>query len=283
MLSNYLENLFLENLKTNSSFFFNRPYFEWAHTHYYRIFTLLGHPLTNGLVLLIAMIYSFSLEKFNYFFASIIIIGIVLTQSRIAIILTLLALLVYVCLYRRQDIKYTVIFKTILLIGLSLFLLILTEASPFKTIISGRFQDIGMSAPQRFAGIDYFFNTILTNPGSFFWGKGHDYSLIISSQQFHSKTMISFELGWLMIAIDYGLLVAVPIFFIWLLIVVKSFKISLIDNLSLVLFISITCSLILVNSNNGLLTISTESCSLWFVLSLSTGNYIIKYFREKDE
>lgn len=154
------------------------------------------HPLILGLFLLaVLVVYSSQKTKnIGFLFTSAIVVGTLLTQSR-----TFIALVAFLILFnsmkaRNSNLKFILFIALLLLLAFSLSRSILVDG------IRGRYSNDYNSTSLRLQALDYVYR----NPELFsLFGKGYGSSF---ESQISGAIGSSLESGWLMLAIDFGVL-----------------------------------------------------------------------------
>lgn len=175
----------------------------------YRLYSFMGHPLTNAKYFLCFFILNFiyNSQRKEMLPSPLIIaittIGLLLSGSKTALFLLLLLLFVHRTKYR-----------SLYFAGIVIFLLFLFQSSLFQDNLLQRFTN-GIENNDISSGRNDLITELLTSEGelpNFLFGKGENYSRIVA-QSFHDDTQ-NFEYPLVMLAYDYGLVVVGIIYFL---------------------------------------------------------------------
>lgn len=224
----------------------------------YRYYSFMGHPLTNARYFLLFFslnnIYSrYSKPKMNNFLiVGITLIGLILSGSKGALILTL-----FLMIFCSNIKKHKWVYYLILIISL----IIVFNTSLFQENLLQRYID-GISRGDISTGRNEHLNLLFNSGGELpklLLGGGNGYSRVVAANLMGN--IDNFEYSAIMLAYDYGiigfLIIYYAIFFSPILKMIKEKNFFLIINFS-VLFL-------LVNCNNGLANFTDSMAQFCFI------------------
>jgi len=223
----------------------------------YRSKTTLGYPLKNASYFLFSLPISIYLFKipFNFISSVILFVAVITTGSRMAFILSIIVILF--CYFKYNLKLYKNIF---LIIFILLILYILLFKSPLGIGILTRFHKSHGSTFVRLFSIKNSFSIMKNN---FIIGKGMGISFLVSSALFKIEE-IGFEIPWIMLIVDIGLITTF-IYMMAIIIIIKKrinyIKIRYLKASLLVSFISI---LIMFSSFDSFGAMNTLNFLFWF-------------------
>ena len=264
------ENFLFEHLQTKDpSIRLSEIYLSMSDSTPYRIFTFMGHPLKSAFLFMVAALYSLIMKRTRFFLLTVFTIANILTFSRATIILIPPLLLLFLVLRSEAGIGRRMLFiSAVLLIGVSIYI------SPLRQNIVGRFESSEGSTAVRVRALKYVKNTLPGNIPNLLLGKGAGSSWEISERFIMSGS--SFEIPWIMMAIDNGIIVTSIYMFILLHILIVLFKnIKRNDVLSIVSFLVLLGGLIQLSSTSAIVNPAQMSLFLWYIISLAIGYRLV--------
>ena len=263
------ENFLFENLQTVGSFIWNRPYFIFNTQSPYRIFTFIGHPLRNASIFMVAALFSLSMNRKRFFLFITFIIATILTFSRSAIIVIPPLVLLFFVIKKEQ-----VIGRRMLLICIVVLICVSIYFLPLKQSIETRFKTSEASTEVRWRALKYAKNTMFENIPNLLLGKSGGESREVS--KYVTGEGVSFEIPWIMMAIDKGIIVAfMYIFVLGQILIVLFKKIKRDDAFSIILFLVVLGLLIQLSAYNGIVSFSPSSLFLWYIITIAIGYHTV--------
>ncbi len=262
------DNFILSSLSTPESLEYYAPYYSMREDSPYRIFTLMGHPLTNASLFLAATLYSLVTKRIKVYLVVIFMIANLLTFSRASILLTSSLFLLFFFLKRPKAIG-----MRFLAILASCLLLTALYLSPLKHSVERRFisDDAHGSTMIRIGALAYVKNNLARNVPDMLLGKGAGKSLEISRE--HLISQGSFEIPWIIFAVDNGIFVTVIYLGILAHVLIALLAgIKRNYDISIVAFLVTLGVCIQLSSYNSIACpLSNMGYFLWFLLALSMG------------
>lgn len=270
------ENPILSCLRTKESLEWHASYYSMTEDSPYRIFTLMGHPLTNASLFLAAVLYSLVMKKTWVFLIALFMIANVLTFARTTTVLAPSLLFLFFVLRKEKAIG-----MRFLLIVVGCLIVSGIYLSPLKHGVERRFgsADAEGSTMIRVWALAYVKNNLVGNIPELLLGRGEGESRAISGE--YVEPGASFEIPWIMMAIDNGIIVTViymGILMHVLIVLVRGVKRK--DDISIISFLVILGECIQLSSYNAITSaLSQMGLFLWFLLALSIGYKLLKQDR----
>lgn len=239
----------------------------------YRVFTLAGHPLRNAGIFLVGMMFALTLKRWRYLFSMVFLLGILLTLSRVAFLLAASLMVIYFLLKFRKN-SFAWFFDLWGLIFVCCITAIILLSFHLGQDLISRFVRDEASSRPRIEAIQYVSRHVLASPQNYLLGGGVGASIYESSLALKNRAQ-SFELGLVMMLVDYGIVLTLLSMIFIIVFLQRIFSVRSFSRRELPLFLASLGILIQANSYNGLLTVSPASLFVCFVLGLALANYYL--------
>ncbi|MDC2866201.1 hypothetical protein [Bacillus sp. BP-3] len=228
----------------------------------YRYYSIFGLPLTMAKYFLIFysinMIYAKYINKFKmnkYLIFIITVIGILLSASKMAIVLCLILFI-----FCRPPLKYKGLYYSIVIIGL----IFASSTQVFQKNVKERFIQ-GIERGDLTTGRNTLIESLIANDSiekpDWFIGKGANHSYEIATN-LAVKNIYNFEYPFLMWPYDYGIIATI---LFYLILFIYPIVIFIRKKQFYILFNFLIIS-IMVNTNNGLATLGTDYTAQFSIL-----------------
>jgi hypothetical protein len=258
-------------------------WYSGASGKFYRITTLIGHPLKNATYFLFSIPIAMCIFRrpFNFIFVSLLFIATFVTGSRAASILAVISLIFYYVYFDANVVKQirTILAASVIIL-ISYFSLL---HSPLGSTLVQRFAGEGESSIVRVRSLANIGHAALNN---IFVGSGVGSSFDSSSSFFGYN--IGYENPWIMLIVDVGIPTTLLYFGIICVVVLQKRRYLKSGGLNKALYISFISTLTMITSYNSFGSRNTLNFLLWLNVALlfsckDTADISISNIREKHE
>jgi hypothetical protein len=267
------ENPIVSCLRTKGSLEWYASYYSMTEESPYRIFTLMGHPLSNASLFIAAVLYSLVMKRTWVFLIVLFMIANVLTFARTAMVLAPSLLFLFFLLRKQKAIGIR-----FLLILVCCLILTGVYLSPLGRGVERRF---GSATSQgstmiRVGALAYVKNSLVGNIPDMLLGRGAGESREMSGE--YVVPGASFEIPWIMMAIDNGIIVTIIYMGILMhvsIVLLRGVKRK--DDMSIISFLVILGECTQLSTYNALMSpVNQMSLFLWLLLALSMGYKLVR-------